>query len=261
MWYTLFALALAAEPDSDSESTPPARPETQEETDLLDELPSEEIDVYALPNVAKARDKLVQQLRADGYHRSIRHEDYTVYRHDIPYHPTVVIHDDGWIEIKRAPVRIHAPGRAFASDGSKLEYLKCVVMPTACISVGGLLVSPARYNAMVEDVYESTRSEVIALNNAVAAGATRYRADHVIPSLMAGIWEDPDLTPAERRRQIFLFWDSRTDTPEGEEVRRAVENFIVGVVQSSPNPFTRSELDTYNASRTAPRPLVIPVKS
>jgi hypothetical protein len=267
MLLLLYSLSLAAEPPAEAPSElPEASPEEIPFEEIpfeeipFEEIPFEEIDVYALPDVARARDELVQQLRQEGYRKSRRYDGYTVYRHNLPYHPTVVIHDDGWIQVKRENIRIHAPGHTFASDGAPLEYVKCIFMPTACISVGGLLISPRKYRGMVEEVYDATRPEVTAFNDAVARNATSRRVNYDIPAMLEGVWQDTGLSPEARRLQIFEFWDSRTDTPEGEQIRQAVEAFMVAVIQRSSTPYTSAELASFNARRTAPRPLILPIR-
>jgi hypothetical protein len=213
-----------------------------------------------MPEVARARDAVVQQLRADGYHRSERKDGYTIYHNDIAYHPRVILHDDGWIEVKREAIRFHAPGRKFANEGSKLEYLWCVLALPLCISPGGQVMSKTKLDAYKEDVYNDTHDTMTQLNNAVAANAMRRRLNQDIPAQLEQIWNDPQRPLEERKALLLAFWDTRTDTPEGEQARQAAENFLSAVVQTSGTPISRAELDAFNARHTAPRPLDLPVK-
>lgn len=234
---------------------PPPPPEGSGEVEVL---PSEQVDVYAVPEVAKARDAVVQQLRADGYHRSERKDGYTIYHNDIPYHPRVILHDDGWVEVRREAVRFHSPGHQFADQGSKLEYLWCVIALPMCISPGGQVISKTKLDALKEDVYNDTHDEMLQLNNAVAGHAMRQRLDHDLPAQMEAIWNDPQQPLPLKKAMLLTLWDSRTDTPEGEQAREAIENFLVAVVQTSSTPITKEELTVFNLHRTAPRALELP---
>jgi hypothetical protein len=91
----------------------------------------------------------------------------------------------------------------------------------------------------------------------VADTATMQRVNVDIPTELDAIWADPGLTPVERRRRIYSFWDTRTPTPEGDAARRAVEAFIRGVVQASDDPFGTGELDALNALRVGERALAL----
>ena len=216
-----------------------------------------EVEIIAVPAVAKARDELIQQLRAEGYTRSIRRDGETVYLHNLPYHPQVVLHDEGWIEVRRAPVRVHAPGKRFADEGSPAAYLWCLLAPPLCISPGGLVISKKKLDPLKAEVYDSTHDEVRRLNDAVAGAAMDTRIGRDIPAQMEAIWGDSAIPPEERRRRLLDLWDSRTDTPEGEAVRQAIEAFMNGVVQRSAAPFTAAELAAFEQRRTAPRPLAL----
>ena len=44
-------------------------------------------------------------------------------------------------------------------------------------------------------------------------------------------------THAERRDALYAYWESRTETRWGEDVRALVAGFVRGVVQDSEHPF------------------------
>ena len=219
------------------------------------EVQGAEVEIIAAPEVARARDELIQRLRAEGYTRVERRDGATVLLHALPYHPQVIIHDDGWIEVKRSPIRFHSPGRQFADEGPIAAYLWCIIAPHLCVSPGGLVISKRKLDPLKAEVYDSTRFELRQLNDAVAAVATERRIGHDIPEELARIWGDASIPAPERRRRLLELWDSRTDTPEGEAARQAIEAFLNAVVQGSAEPFTVEELTAFEARRTAPRPL------
>jgi len=208
--------------------------------------------------VMRARDELFLSLREEGYVRHEREGDYTVFLNDVPYMPQVWLHDDGWITLKGQPPRIRSPGHSFADQGSPLNYLWCVpTLMTACVSVGTVALGPRQLQTIREDVVTATRDEVQTLSDAVIRQHLAQRLYKDIPSDLQAIWTDPALSPAERRRKLFLFWDSRTETDAGNEAKEAIRAFILGVVQSSATPFTAEELSALNGKRQSAAALVL----
>ena len=207
----------------------------------------------------RARDELFLSLREEGYVRHERQGDYTVFKNDVPYMPQVWLHDDGWITLKGQPPRIRSPGHSFADQGSALNYLWCVpTLMTACVSVGTAALGPRQLQTVREDVVTASRDEVQRLNDAVVRQHLAQRLYKDIPGDLHAIWTDPALSAAERRRKLFLFWDSRTETDAGNEAKAAIRAFLVGVVQASAEPFAVEELASLNAGRQSKDPLVLP---
>lgn len=242
----VLALALAADP-------PPP-----EAAVLGDDDVDETVLVTGELEVKKARDELTLKLRSEGYRRAERHGDYTVYKSDIPYHPQVWLHDDGWVSLRRQPPRIHSPGHAFADQGSPLNYLWCVpTLMTACVSVGGWAIGPRKYTAIKADLLDSTRSEVRKVNDAVVRQHLGQRLYKDIPGDLDKVWRDASVAPDVRRRLIFVYWDSRLENDAGYAAKKAIQSFMIGVVQASAEPYTAAELAALNADRTSERPLVL----
>ena len=233
---TLFILSLARAEDA------PPPPPAEDGTIVIEEGSPEEL---------RRRAELFQELRDGGYRKGKRRGDFTVFNSYVPWEPRVLVHDDGWILVKRAPPRIHAPGRSFADEGKKREYLWCLIAPTACVSVGGWVVSDAKLGPRIAEVYDRTHDEVRSLNDAVARRAMETRLNTQIPADLEAIWGRADAPVEERRRLLFLYWDTRTDTPEGDAAREAIHAFLEGVVQVSATPYTPEELERLNAGRTS----------
>jgi len=239
----LLPLALAADPPA--ETGPDGRP-----------IPTEEIVIHAESRVATARAQVFQDLRDLGYRKGQHRDDHTVFKSRTPYEPQVLVYDDGWIRLRRQPPRFRPPGEDFADEADWWDWIWCVpTAMTACVAVGGIVESPARLNAQREEVIDATREGVKKFNDAVARRELILRVNEDVPRACEEIWADTTLPPAARRWKLLLLWDSRTDTPEGREVQKAVEAFMHGVVNQSETPFTPSEVADFNARRVFPEPI------
>lgn len=257
----VLALALAAEPAAAPAATPsPAEVTPDEEPIILgDDSVDETVIVSGDIEVRKAREALALKLRSEGYKRAERRGEYTVYKPDVPYHPQVWVHDDGWVSLRRQPPRIHSPGHAFADQGSPLNYLWCVpTLMTACVSVGGWTISKRKYSGIKSDLLDSMRPEVRELNDAVVRSHLGQRIYKEIPADLEKIWGDRSQPAAERRRLLFLYWDSRLENEAGYAAKKAISAFIVGVVQASAEPFDTAELAALNADRQSAEALKLP---
>lgn len=226
-----------------------------------DEVPGETIIVYDTAEVVRARDALSQGLRREGYARHTRVGDTVVYKHAIPWRPQVVLHDDGWIQFRNQPPRIHSPGKAFADQGSLLNYLWCIpTLMTACVSPGTWVVSPNKVDEVKGDTLDAIRRESLSFGDAVMRARLQGRLYEEVPRLLEKTWAEADVPAAQRRRAIFEFWDSRVEGEAGDRVRAAVEAFMIAVVQGSKDPYTREELDGLNAGRRGERALDLPMR-
>ncbi len=67
------------------------------------------------------------------------------------------------------------------------------------------------------------------------------------------LWNDPDKTPAERRRAIFELWERCDPTgAEGRAAREAIETFVRNELPASESTaYTRQEIEAMNAHRPA----------
>ncbi len=254
----LFALGRAALAQSQEEDPPPPIPIGQPPP-LEAAVAGETIDVPQGEEVLRARAALFEVLVQEGYTRRQRKDDRTVFLSEEPWKPRVIVHDDGWMYFRREPPRLHAPGRSFADQGSAAAYLLCIVAPPTCVSVGGLVVSPRKLGAVKARVVDASREKVELMNDAVARRELGRRLNDAIPRDLERIWTTPALTPEQRRVLLFEYWDARTDTPEGDAARGAIEAFLRGVVQQSNTPFTADELDKLNATRYGRPVLALPL--
>ena len=256
----LVALALAEDPAPAVAPTSPTEAAPTEAPLVIgDDEVDETILVTGELEVQKAREAVVLRLRDEGYKRSEREGDYTVFKSDTPYHPQVWLHDDGWVSLRRQPPRIHSPGHAFADQGSPLNYLWCVpTLMTACVSVGGWTIGPRKYGAIKSDILEATRPEVRKLNDAIVRNHLGQRIYKDIPTDLDKLWRDASQPAEVRRRLIYLYWDSRLENESGFAAKKAIRSFMLGVVQPSAEPYTAVELGGLNADRQSLAALELP---
>jgi hypothetical protein len=221
----------------------------------------DELIVRGEEEVLRYRAQVFQSLVEEGYRRRIRRGDRTIFLSEDPWKPRVIVHDDGWVYFRREPPRVHAPGRSYADQGSPAAYLLCIIAPTSCVSVGGWLVSPRKLNAVKAELLDTTKDEVRSMNDAVARRELGQRLYADIPRDLEQVWSREDLPASERRALLFEYWDSRTETPEGDAAKEAVASFLRGVVQQSETPFTEAELAALNAKRQSLHPLSLGPRS
>jgi hypothetical protein len=241
-------LALAArgadEPDA-------AEPEPPPEND-----PAYEVVVFGEVQVQQARDAVVERLEELGYDgRVVRRGDAVVYRHEAPWYGEVLLHDDGWMRVRRQPM--HAEGRQmpWAKRNSPGAWAGCLIWPWLCVRTSGATYSHRKWLGRQSATVAELAPEVETYGDRVADLHTMRTIDD-LPDRLAALWEQGRPledraqhlgTAIARRRALFDFWASRTDTEWGDQVREAVEAFCRGVVQTSDHPFTPSELDRFEA--------------
>lgn len=255
-WLVLFRILGGR---ADAEDTPVAAPvePTPAAPVAPPPVPGEVVEIWGDPQIATARAQLYQTLKEEGYRKGVHQDDRTVFRSYSPWKPQVIVHDDGWVYLKRQPPRVHSPGKSFSDQGSPASYLWCVLAPTACVSVGGWMVSKAKYQAVEADVLDATHADVNKLNEAVARKALSQRINTDIPADLERIWK-LELPAAERRALIFEFWDTRLDDAAGDAARDAVEAYALGVIQGSDEPYSAAELAELNARRHVARVFLAP---
>ena len=222
---------------------------------------SAEVVVYGVRLMEARRQEVIDAAKQDGYVREVRKGDRTILRHESPYKGELVLHDDGRAILKRQPVRFEPP---FGKNKTAASYLWCVIVPL-CIRPSGQTVSPRRFRSYERAALANVAPEIREWNDAIADVGLDLRLER-LPEQMQALWDDG--TPLDdgaristysgRRAALFQFWNSRTETSQGEEVRDAVESFIRGVVQPSEHPFRDEEIARLNRKRTVRREFLAP---
>jgi hypothetical protein len=220
----------------------------------------EEIVVYGEQLVDQARDDVVERLEELGYDSEVVDRgNYVVYRSNATWTGEVLLHDDGWVRVKRQPVRVEGRKMPWARTNTPGAWAGCFVWPWLCVRFGGASVSHRKWQGVQTRTTDAIDPLVRTLGDRVADVATAETVEE-LPARLEALWErgvplegkGQVATYPERRAAMVDFWASRTDTVWGEEVRRAVEAFVFEVVQSSAYPFTEAELEEIRALREEP---------
>jgi len=228
----------------------------QEEREELEDLASEEIIVYGEQRVALARQAVVAELTELGYGAEVVDRgDFVVYRNDDAWKGEVMLHDDGWVRVKRQPLRVEGRQMPWAKMNSPGAWAGCFVWPWLCVRWTGATLSHRRWMGVEKRTTTAIDPHVRDLGDRVADLAVA-RTVQELPTQLEALWTkgtplDGDVTLVtfeERRAALLEYWVSRTDTVWGAEVKRAIEAFVHGVVQHSETPFTDEELDAFDAA-------------
>ncbi len=221
---------------------------------------AEEITVYG-QRIEAARAAVETSLIDLGYDRVKRRDGKTVFRHDENWKGKVVLSDEGVLQVRRTGPR----GKEMPPiPGTRVRpYPLCLVAPTACVSMGAWTVSDLRWAQVENRVVDGTASPLVELSDAIADAALAERMEE-LPDQLDRLWSEgipllggPEArlaTSAERRAELLEFWDTRTETEWGQQVRDAVAAFVRGVVQDSDEPYTPEEMARFEATRRSARP-------
>lgn len=234
--------AVAADPAADP--APPPAPAAEE--------PGETIIVYGERDIARKRAVLERDLRRLGYTAHDK-DGYTVYRPDDPWEASVVLYDQGFMMVKRSPVRFEPPVKGH----STLRYLWCVPPFTLlCVRPGGQIVSKRKLQGDKTRLYDQIKGPADAWQKAIIAQGNHQRIDEELPRMLVETWDSgapleqggPDLPiPDARRAAILDLWATRADTPEGASARAVIGDFIRYEIQASPYPALPEEISAAEA--------------
>jgi hypothetical protein len=260
------ALARASVAFAEDGVEPPQKTETDAEVTVVDDGADGELIVFGDLQIAERRKVLDRSIREQGYRSGERKDGRTVYRPETPWKPTVIVHDDGFVQIKRSPVRFAPPGQR--SGSSKLRYLWCLPPLTPmCVRIGGQIVSKRKLNPQKARVLNATHDEVEDWTDAISGKAISQKVGQTLPDELDRLWADGvrlgghagELsTPEARRAEMLLVWADRTCTPEGDAVAEVIALFLLYEVQGSPFPATRAEQERANAATSCTRRLDLP---
>ena len=238
----LLALASAEEPDT---AAPAEDVERFDEEMTIDA--NEEIIVFGELEVARQRAALEADLRDLGYSEAKTKDGRTVFRPEVAWHPTVVVYDEGFVVLKRSPVRIEP----WVQGRTKLVWLSCLPPFTPmCLRIGGQIVSARKLHPKKGYVAAAIDPRIRQWRAAVVSNAMGTRLGEEIPDMIESIWTlgvmpgQEDAAPMsipERRAALLAFWSGRACTPEGAAARTLVEDFLNYVVQDSAHPVTAEE--------------------
>ena len=199
--------------------------------------------------VARTREELEQAILDHGYTIKRAEDGQVVYRPDVAWHPTIVVDDDGFVILRRSPVRFSTPPTL--DTGSRaLMWAFCPILWHLCVHAGGQVVSKSKLDGKKGAANAATNEQRVAWDDALHdRGQARRMAD--LPAALDQLWSEgtlidapgapPLATPPERKAALVAFWATRADTPEGEEVRALVRDFLLYEVSQSPWPVTDAD--------------------
>ena len=192
--------------------------------------------------VARTRKELENAILGMGYHIKHQEDGRTLYRPDVAWHPTIIVDEDGFVLLRRSPVKFGV-GPNLAPGQRVLAWAFCPLNPAMCVHLGGQVVSKAKLDAKKGAANADTNEPRIAWDDALQDRGQARRIVELSDALDR-LWSEgvpidapgaPRLaTPPERKTALVEFWATRTDTPEGDEVRALVGDFLRYEVSESP---------------------------
>jgi hypothetical protein len=226
--------------------------ESTEELPVVEEDTEEEMIIEEDLQVERARAQLDRRMRDLGYKEGKDKGDRVIYRPETSWKPSVVVHDEAFVIIRRTPPRFEP----WVKSRAPIAYLSCIPPFTPmCLRVQGVLVSKRRLQHHKTNVTESIEPMVYTWREAIVDRAMKFRVEEELPGILDAVWyegrpldsREPLLADAaSRRSEILTLWSSRTCTPEGDQVRAVVADYLVWEVQRSQTPANEAEIAEAN---------------
>ena len=226
----LLAAALAQEAplreEPIEEPTESEVPEGVEELQRPEAFPGEagmEIIVESDPSVEGARAELDAALREDGYLPGVDLGNRTFYYPRQWWQPRVTIYDEGYVRVKAR-----------------------FISPFPCFPIIGVWSSPRVARQAESRKLEELQPHLSHYRRALITRGMAVRKEELVQEL-DGLSELP---PQQAKSQVISLWLATADTPEGESVRRWIEDWY----EDHLPPLTEEELLAVNEARDFPRP-------
>ncbi|MEZ4239109.1 MAG: hypothetical protein R3F59_23745 [Myxococcota bacterium] len=209
--------------------------------------------------VRAARQAVVDEIVSLGYDRARARDGRTVFVQDAGWKGKVVLYDDGRLATRRRAPRLREPPPL---PGTNVPtWMLCAVVPTYCIDAGSVTVSDRRWKQVEDRVARATAAPLGALGDRLADAALQGTLD-ALPARLDALWaegrplegERPLPTFRARRAALYAFWDTRTETAWGAQVRDIVGSFVRAEVQASDHPFPGWEQEQLDAARRSAAP-------
>jgi hypothetical protein len=189
----------------------------------------EEIVVYGELQVEEARQRVIGELERLGYDKVIDKGDRIVLKHHTPWKGKAVLHDDGVLDLKRQGVKGTMPDTFFSDASPAIGWVPCIVVPTACVKVGGVVVAKRKLEHVERNTLRAVTPKLQELGDRMADVAVDDKL-LLLPDQLEACWEEGVPLQGEgrldtmeaRRDHVLNFWATRTDTVWGERVREVV---------------------------------------
>lgn len=219
-------------------------------SELPEWLETEEETLVVTPeSLHERRAELEGTIRELGFGEVRRDGEWTVYLSQVPWYPKVMVHDSGFMQIKRRGVHFIRPDVVdWGGWEIPLELSLCLVNPFACVRLDGLITSRRILRHKEQLVVDRTRESLGAFQDALQSRALHERLSQTREEIV-GVWEaagEDAEAKAQARQVIAQRWLDPVDNDWGAAIRETVEGFVEGSVQGSPFPFTDSEIAEIN---------------
>ncbi|MBX2797074.1 MAG: hypothetical protein KTR31_05385 [Myxococcales bacterium] len=222
---------------------------------------SEEIIVVG-DAVEQARQAVIDDLVDLGFDRVRERSGRVVLKHGTTWRGKIVLYEDGFLKHRRQGVRVVEGPAKELPKGTR--WLPCIIVPTACVRVGAT-VADRKLNAVRSRTMTAITPQLRTLGDRMADAAVASNLE-LLPDALEALWIEgrplgggsPLATFRARRADLLSFWESRTETKWGEQVRGAVEAYVSEVVQHSDHPFVQREVARFNETTSSSRPFPFP---
>ncbi len=265
-----YALAQESSAETDNTDTEPTTDTTTNETPnnsepiapsenaSIENPPHAEITVYGKREVDRRRSILDHQLKDNGYRSGKRRGDKVIYRPETVWHPSVVVYDSGWVDLRKTPPRFE-PWIGGHPD-NKWRYLSCIPpFGLMCIRASGWLITKRRAQHSKTAVIDNNIETIQYWQESVVGLATQERLEIHLPDELEAIWNSDTLSDAERIEQIVYLWSTRTCTPEGAAAANIIGDYLAFEIHlSQPISVETLEWMTNNNSCNHPLPPIEP---
>jgi len=189
------------------------------------------ITVYAEKDSDRIMRQIHRKLRKMGYKAAILKDGKTIFEPIVQWKPTLILGDDGLVTIKRSRPRFE-PWVGGAKD-NRWRYLSCLPPFTPmCIQMQSWLMDKRKFFADKSRLIAETEAPISRWQTAIASEAHEERIGQLLPDELSQMWKSEEKNSAADR--ILSMWIDRTCTPEGEQARMVIGDFIIGTIQNSP---------------------------
>jgi hypothetical protein len=218
----------------------------------------EEITVWG-DAVDRAKDAVVAEITGLGYTDVRKRDGRTVFLADKGWKGKVVFFDDGRLATRRRGLSVK---ELEPIGGTRIRpYPLCLIAPTACIDAGSWYVANARWRQNEDAVARATSHELVTLGDRIA-DASLAESLELLPDRLERLWRDgapldgDQILPTfqARRAALLTYWDTRTETLWGRQVREAVAAFVRAEVQFGDHPYTADEQAAFERTKHSVEP-------
>jgi hypothetical protein len=244
--FVLLALALAQTPEGAPTAEPEVSPVEQEPEESS---ANDTIIVWGEGAIRHANEQVVRAMADLGYRVRTRKPDGTiVFKPPSTWKGRVAL-KEGMLDFRRPVVALwlQEPERETQYDAARTLDGQDAPQATGLRFV--FLPSRRRLARVQATVLDGTVDEIRTYREVVQRTAGEDMM-YVLPGRLDALWRDGAPldgvsslpSPRSRRLHALDFWATRAETPTGDRVRRALEQWFAEIVQASEHPLTAVEV-------------------